>query len=100
LVFACPFRVSWTRAAESDSLAGMPRTAWVAPCGFVNHVPNRAVARLPLFAKDADCAPIERVLIDARQWRAGASERKGDGPDATHFRIPVSRYLDARLGIR
>ncbi len=40
----------------------MPRTARAAPPGFVYHVLNRAVARLPLFEKEADFAAFERVL--------------------------------------
>jgi putative transposase len=40
----------------------MPRTARSAPGGFVYHVLNRAVARLPLFEKDGDYEAFERVL--------------------------------------
>src|SRR6516225_1361838 len=40
----------------------MPRTARHAPGGFVYHALNRAVARLPLFQKDADYLAFERVL--------------------------------------
>lgn len=43
----------------------MPRTARVAPGGFVYHVLNRAVARLPLFRKTGDFAAFERVLLEA-----------------------------------
>src|SRR6516165_7437771 len=43
----------------------MPRTARQAPGGLVYHVLNRAVARLPLFAKDGDYQAFERVLLDA-----------------------------------
>lgn len=41
----------------------MPRTARAAPPGFVYHVLNRAVARLPLFQADYDA--FERVLAEA-----------------------------------
>jgi putative transposase len=43
----------------------MPRTALAAPPGFVYHVLNRAVARLPLFQKEADYDAFERVLAEA-----------------------------------
>ncbi len=45
-----------------DRLAGMPRTARVAPGGMAFHVLNRGVGRMRLFAKDADYAAFERVL--------------------------------------
>jgi len=44
----------------------MPRVARVAPGGFVYHVLNRAVARLPLFQKQGDYEAFERVLIEAQ----------------------------------
>jgi putative transposase len=40
----------------------MPRSARHAPGGFVYHVLNRAVARLPLFEKDGDYQAFECVL--------------------------------------
>jgi putative transposase len=43
----------------------MPRTARVAPGGLIYHALNRAVARLPLFDKDADYAAFERVMDEA-----------------------------------
>src|SRR5271155_4956132 len=43
----------------------MPRQARNAPGGLVYHVLNRAVARLPLFAKDRDYQAFERVLAEA-----------------------------------
>jgi putative transposase len=43
----------------------MPRTARIAPGGWVYHVLNRAVARLPLFRKEADFAAFERVVAEA-----------------------------------
>ena len=43
----------------------MPRSARHAPGGFVYHALNRAVARLPLFQKDADYEAFERVLAEA-----------------------------------
>jgi len=43
----------------------MPRRARNAPGGFVYHVLNRAVARLPLFEKDGDYDAFERVLVEA-----------------------------------
>jgi putative transposase len=45
----------------------MPRQARVAPGGYAYHVLNRAVARLPLFRKEADFEAFERVLEEARQ---------------------------------
>lgn len=45
----------------------MPRTARVAPGGLVYHALNRAVARLPLFEKEADYEAFERVLAEAQQ---------------------------------
>lgn len=45
----------------------MPRQARVAPGGLVYHVLNRAVARLPLFRKEADFAAFERVMLEAQE---------------------------------
>lgn len=45
----------------------MPRQARVAPGGYVYHVLNRAVARLPLFRKDADFEAFERVMEEAAE---------------------------------
>ncbi len=45
----------------------MPRTARVAPGGLVYHVLNRAVARLPLFRKEADYGAFERVMLEAHE---------------------------------
>ena len=42
----------------------MPRVARIAPGGFVYHVLNRAVARLPLLQKPADFEAFERVLAE------------------------------------
>ena len=44
----------------------MPRIARISPGGFVYHALNRAVARLPLFEKEADYAAFERVLAEAQ----------------------------------
>jgi putative transposase len=44
----------------------MPRVARHAPAGLIYHALNRAVARLPLFAKSADYAAFEQVLEEAR----------------------------------
>jgi putative transposase len=43
----------------------MPRKPRIAPGGVVYHVLNRAVARLPLFTKDADYEAFERVMAQA-----------------------------------
>jgi putative transposase len=43
----------------------MSRGPRQAPGGFVYHVLNRAVARLPLFEKPADYAAFLRVLAEA-----------------------------------
>src|SRR5437660_12243822 len=43
----------------------MPRRARNAPGGLVYHALDRAVARLPLFQKDGDCAAFGRVLGEA-----------------------------------
>lgn len=45
----------------------MPRIARYAPKGFVYHALNRAVARLPLFQKEADYEAFERVLQEAHE---------------------------------
>ena len=45
----------------------MPRTARHAPPGWVFHVLNRAVARLPLFECESDYAAFERVLSEAHE---------------------------------
>ncbi len=52
--------------------AAMPRIARYAPKGLVYHALNRAVARLPLFQKEADYEAFERVLDEAHEnspWR-------------------------------
>jgi len=43
----------------------MPRVARYAPGGLVYHALNRAVARLPLFRKEADYEAFERVVEEA-----------------------------------
>ena len=45
----------------------MTRVARAAPAGYVYHVLNRAVARLPLLQKDGDYEAFERVLSEALQ---------------------------------
>ncbi len=40
----------------------MPRIARRAPKGWIYHALNRAVARLPLFQKEADYEAFERVI--------------------------------------
>ena len=45
----------------------MPRTARVAPGGFVYHVLNRSVGRMHMFRKDADFEAFERVMVEAHQ---------------------------------
>ena len=40
----------------------MPRIARRAPKGWIYHALNLAVARLPLFQKEADCEAFERVI--------------------------------------
>jgi putative transposase len=49
----------------------MPRAARIAPGGVVYHALNRAVARLPLFEKEADYEAFERVLHEARARQPG-----------------------------
>jgi len=45
----------------------MPRKARYTPGGLVYHVLNRAVARLPLFRKEADYAAFERIMLEAQE---------------------------------
>jgi putative transposase len=45
----------------------MPRIARYAPKGLIYHALNRAVARLPLFQKEADYEAFERVIEEAHQ---------------------------------
>jgi putative transposase len=45
----------------------MPRIARRAPKGWVYHALNRAVARLPLFQKEADYEAFERVLHEVHE---------------------------------
>jgi putative transposase len=45
----------------------MPRSRRQCPGGYVYHALNRAVARLPLFQKDADYDAFLRVMDEARQ---------------------------------
>jgi hypothetical protein len=44
----------------------MPRTRRQTPGGYVYHPLNRAVARLPLFQKDADYHAFLRILDEAQ----------------------------------
>jgi putative transposase len=43
----------------------MPRTRRQTPGGYVYHALNRAVARLPLFQKEADSEAFLRILDEA-----------------------------------
>jgi hypothetical protein len=43
----------------------MPRTARVAPGGFVHHVLNRSVGRMHKFCKESDFEAFERVMVEA-----------------------------------
>jgi putative transposase len=43
----------------------MPKTARVAPAGFVYHVLNRSVGRMRMFRKEADFEAFERVMLEA-----------------------------------
>jgi hypothetical protein len=43
----------------------MPRTARVAPGGFVYHVLNRSVGRMHMFRKESDFEAFERVMAEA-----------------------------------
>jgi putative transposase len=45
----------------------MPRSARYSPGGFVFHVLNREVARLPLFHKDGDYEAFMRVMQEAHE---------------------------------
>ena len=45
----------------------MPRQARNAPGGWVFHVLNRAVARLPIFRKEADYAAFEQIMLEAQE---------------------------------
>ena len=45
----------------------MPRIARNAPKGLVYHALNRAVARSPLFQKEADYEAFERVVHEAHE---------------------------------
>jgi putative transposase len=45
----------------------MPRIARYAPKGLIYHALNRAVARLPLFQKEADYEAFERVFVEAHE---------------------------------
>jgi putative transposase len=45
----------------------MPRTARIAPGGFIYHVLNRGVGRMTLFRTDRDYAAFHRALIDTLQ---------------------------------
>lgn len=63
----------------------MPRVARHAPKGLVYHALNRAVARSPLFQKDADYEAFELVLCEAHEkfpleviaWRQTIARRLG-----------------------
>lgn len=45
----------------------MPRTARIAPGGYVFHVINRGVGRMTLFESDGDYAAFERVLAEVQR---------------------------------
>jgi putative transposase len=45
----------------------MPRTARVAPAGFVYHVLNRSLGRMHMFLKEADYEALDRVLVEAHR---------------------------------
>jgi putative transposase len=58
-------RFSLTQQLPEPSIALMSRGPRQAPGGYVYHVLNRAVARLPLFEKPADYAAFLRTLGEA-----------------------------------
>jgi putative transposase len=43
----------------------MPRTARVAPGGFVDHVLNRSVGTMHIFRQESDFEAFERVMVAA-----------------------------------
>jgi hypothetical protein len=45
----------------------MPRTARVAPGGFVYHVQNRSVGRMHMFREESDLEAFERVMVEAHR---------------------------------
>ena len=53
----------------------MPRTARVAPGGFVYHVLNRSVAPMHMFRKDVDFEMFERVMVEGTSGNPSASCR-------------------------
>ena len=78
----------------------MPRTARVAPGGWVYHMLNRAAARLPLFGKEADYAAFERVLPEAYERHLARLKRVGadSGMDYRYVEwLSALRELDAGL---
>jgi putative transposase len=73
----------------------MPRTARVAPGGLIDHALNRAVARLPLFEKDADYAAFERVLEEALEKHPTRLLTYGVMPN--HWHVLVWPRVDGEL---
>jgi len=71
----------------------MPRVARAAPGGCVYHVLNRAVARLPLFRKDADYAAFEHLLLEARSVRLCIARNRPFGGEVW------PQQMAARLGL-
>ena len=59
----------------------MPRLARVTPGDLVYHVLNRTVAGLPLFRKEADYEPFERIMIDRLFHRGVATTRYNKHPN-------------------
>ena len=56
-----------TGAGRGGILAGMPRTARVAPGGYVFHVLNRGNDRRELFEGDGDYLAFLRVLTETSE---------------------------------
>jgi hypothetical protein len=62
-------RLVLTAVRRSGKSGVMPRTARVAPGGFVYHVLNRSVGRMHMFRKDADFEAFKRVMVERKRSR-------------------------------
>ena len=74
----------------------MPRTARVAPAGYVYHAINRGVARLSLFDKPADYDAFVKAMADATARLP--LDLLGYCLMSNHFHLVIRTQADGDLG--